>query len=194
MENPRDTNPPPTPSTPSHPLFPQQQQQQQQQTPITPSTPSSFTPITPITPNTPSTPDTSTTNNLPPAFSQKLTQLRLPLAPLVRLTTGTVHPRFPPTLLHFWLLTDAELDSLATFYHQRAPTCAWTTRYPCPVAWPRTGLGIEDKRRKMGRFIGLRGCESPVGNVEGGAAGRWVGSPEEAARRDREGGGKGGFY
>lgn len=185
MENPRDTNPPPTPSTPSHPHFPQQQQQQ--------------SPITPITPNTPNTPDTpttfniTTTPNLPPAFTQKLTQLRLPLAPLVRLTTGTVHPRFPPTLLHFWLLTDAELDSLATFYHQRAPACAWTSRYPCPVAWPRTGLGIEDKRRKMGRFIGLRGCESPVGNVEGGA-GRWVGSPEEAARRDREGGGKGGFY
>lgn len=190
MENPRDTNPPPTPSTPSHPLFPQQQQQQQ--TPITPTTPDSFTSsITPITPNTPSTPSTFAPN-LPPAFSQKLTQLRLPLAPLVRLTTGTVHPRFPSTLLHFWLLTDAELDSLATFYHQRAPTSAWTTRYPCPVSWPRTGLGIEDKRRKMGRFIGLRGCESPVG-----AAARWAGSEEEvweAARRDREGGGKGGSY
>lgn len=82
------------------------------------------------------------------------------LAPLVQLTTGAVHPDFPRTLLAFWLLTDAQLDSLAHFYHQRTP-CAWTAQYPCPVSWP-PGLGIEEKRRKLGRFIGLRGCDSPV--------------------------------
>jgi hypothetical protein len=34
-------------------------------------------------------------------------------------------------------------------------------QYPCPVSWP-PGLSIEEKRRKLGRFIGLRGCETPV--------------------------------
>ena len=90
----------------------------------------------------------------------KLAQMRLPLAPLVQLTTGATHPSFPPTLLSFWLLTEPELESLAHFYHQRTP-CDWTWRYPCPVAWP-AGLSLEQKRRRIGRFIGLRGCESPV--------------------------------
>jgi hypothetical protein len=86
--------------------------------------------------------------------------MSLQLAPLVQLTTGAIHPSFPRTLLAFWLLTDAELDSLAHFYHQRTP-CVWTLQYPCPVSWP-PGLSIEEKRRKLGRFIGLRGCETPV--------------------------------
>ncbi|KAK1830073.1 hypothetical protein QBC39DRAFT_383669 [Podospora conica] len=173
MENPRDTNPPPTPSTPSRSIF------SQQTTPTTPTTP-----ITPTTP-TANHPPTAAPN-ISPAFAQKLAHLRLPLAPLVQLTSGQIHPRFPSTLLHFWLLTDGELESLASFYHQRSPS-PWTDRYPCPVPWPRSGLGIEDKRRKMGRFIGLRGCESPVNSNVGGY---WVSERdlEEAARRDREGG------
>jgi len=99
-----------------------------------------------------------------PAFDSKLRQMALPLAPLVQLTTGQVHPAFPMTLLNFWLLTDDELDALASFYHQRTP-CRWTTHYPCPVAWG-PHLSLEDKRRKIGRFIGLRGCESPVKSEE----------------------------
>ncbi|KAK3934486.1 hypothetical protein QBC46DRAFT_76464 [Diplogelasinospora grovesii] len=94
-----------------------------------------------------------------PAFQLKLKQMALPLAPLVQLTTGLVHPAFPATLLSFWLLTDDQLDALATFYHQRTP-CRWTLHYPCPISWPR-GLSIEEKRRKIGKFIGLRGCETP---------------------------------
>ncbi|KAK0633437.1 hypothetical protein B0T14DRAFT_399680, partial [Immersiella caudata] len=95
-----------------------------------------------------------------PALQSKLAQMRLTLAPLVQLTTGEIHPSFPSTLLSFWLLTDPELEELASFYHQRTP-CQWTWRYPCPVRWGE-GLTIEAKRRKIGRFIGLRGCESPV--------------------------------
>ncbi|KAL1870432.1 hypothetical protein Daus18300_005118 [Diaporthe australafricana] len=89
------------------------------------------------------------------ALDAKLNSMRLPLAPLVQLTSGQIHPSFPPTLLNFWLLTDAQLDEIAHFYHQRTP-CQWTMHYPCPITW-QEGLGIEEKRRKIGKFIGLRG-------------------------------------
>jgi len=94
-----------------------------------------------------------------PALHAKISQMALPLAPLVRLTTGEIHPSFPLTLLNFWLLTSEQLDELAHFYHQRTPS-VWSAHYPCPVTWGK-GLSLEDKRRKIGRFIGLRGCESP---------------------------------
>ena len=94
-------------------------------------------------------------------FREKLRRMALPLAPLVQLTTGQVHPAFPGTLLNFWLLTDAQLEELAHFYHQRTP-CRWTFHYPCPISSWDAGLPLEEKRRKIGRFIGLRGCDSPV--------------------------------
>ncbi|KAH7368966.1 hypothetical protein B0T11DRAFT_327102 [Plectosphaerella cucumerina] len=95
-----------------------------------------------------------------PAFREKLRQMTLPLAPLVQMTTGAVHPAFPTTLLKFWLLTETQLDDLAHFYHQRTPG-PWTSQYPCPITWP-AGLKVEEKRRKMGKFIGLRGCTTPT--------------------------------
>lgn len=95
-----------------------------------------------------------------PALAHKLQQMTLPLSPLVQLTTGAVHPNFPRTVLQFWLLTDAQLESLAHFYHQRTPG-PWSSQYPCPVRW-RSDIPLEAKRRKMGRFIGLRGCDSPI--------------------------------
>lgn len=126
-----------------------------------------------------------------PALQSKLAEMSLRLSPLVQITTGNVHPAFPRNLLAFWLLTEEQLDSLAHFYHQRTP-CQWTWQYPCPVPWPASwrtsgGLTIEQKRRKLGRFIGLRGCETPIGELVdpevAGAVGRteeeiW----EEAAR------------
>ncbi|RGP60062.1 beta-xylosidase [Fusarium sporotrichioides] len=95
-----------------------------------------------------------------PSLQRKLEQMALPLAPLVQLNTGYVHPSFPTTVLNFWLLTDEQLESLAHFYHQRTPS-PWTNQYPCPITW-RSDLPLEEKRRKMGKFIGLRGCESPI--------------------------------
>lgn len=89
------------------------------------------------------------------ALDTKLRQMALPLAPLVQLTSGQVHPAFPTTLLNFWLLTDEQLEEIAHFYHQRTP-CQWTRHYPCPITWGE-GLTIEEKRRKIGKFIGLRG-------------------------------------
>lgn len=130
-------------------------------------------PHTPQEPNNPSNNNTTTNtndantknsnnNNLSarradrnPALDTKLRQMALPLAPLVQLTSGQVHPAFPTTLLNFWLLTDEQLDEIAHFYHQRTP-CQWTRHYPCPITWSE-GLTIEEKRRKIGKFIGLRG-------------------------------------
>jgi hypothetical protein len=99
-----------------------------------------------------------------PPFLEKVGQMGLELRPLVQLTTGDVHPAFPWTMLQFWLLCDAQLDSMAAFYHQ-AEMSEWTLQYPCPVAWHRR-LPLEEKRRRFGRFIGLRGCES-VADDEG---------------------------
>ena len=94
------------------------------------------------------------------ALDAKISQMALSLAPLVRITSGEVHPSFPATLLNFWVLTSEQLDDLAHFYHQRTPS-EISACYPCPVIWGQ-GLSLEDKRRKIGRFIGLRGCESPI--------------------------------
>ena len=99
-----------------------------------------------------------------PALVQKISQMALSLAPLVRITSGEVHPYFPATLLNFWVLTSEQLDELAHFYHQRTPS-VWSAHYPCPVIWSNE-LSLEEKRRKIGRFIGLRGCDSPVKNDE----------------------------
>ncbi|KAM3504795.1 hypothetical protein MY11210_008212 [Beauveria gryllotalpidicola] len=104
-----------------------------------------------------------------PALAHKLRQMALPLSPLVQLTTGAVHPDFPSNVLQFWLLTDAQLEALAAFYHQTVPAGArapspWAAQYPCPVRW-RSDASLESKRRRMGRFIGLRGCETPVDMV-----------------------------
>ncbi|KAK3362946.1 hypothetical protein B0T25DRAFT_24781 [Lasiosphaeria hispida] len=123
-----------------------------------------------------------------PAFESKLRQMALPLAPLVQLTTGAVHPWFPPTLLAFWLLTNEQLDALASFYHQRTPSC-WTVQYPCPVSW-HVGLTLDEKRRRIGKFIGLRGCETPVAVVLPGMGSvlermRSEAELEEEARRRR---------
>jgi len=95
-----------------------------------------------------------------PEFQNKISQMALGLSPLVRLTSGDTHPAFPSTILNFWLLTEEQCDEMAHFYHQRTPSI-YTRHYPCPIEW-RTDASLEEKRRRIGRFIGLRGCESPV--------------------------------
>jgi len=177
-----------------------------------------------------------------PTRKRTLHHLRRPLAPLVSITTGTSHPSFPPTLLHYHLLTAAELDTLAHYYHQRTPS-EHSFGYPLPVLgrWhaassptstssPYTSTfagsspsateqallqqvetivsdGVERdekqteaKRRRFGRFCGLRGCESP-GMGEGDedvmrvAMEEWVQAGwrrgEERAMRECVGRGKG---
>lgn len=110
-----------------------------------------------------------------PTFLHALKHLSSPLAPLVSITTGLPHPDFPRTLLAYHLLTSSQLDDIARHYHQVWPPLPETSGYPIQVrAWVGTRregeLDIETKRRRLGRFMGLRGCESPVGD---GDAGNW---------------------
>ncbi|KAI4173096.1 MAG: hypothetical protein LQ343_003206 [Gyalolechia ehrenbergii] len=148
----------------------------------------SKTPPTPSSPHTPTTPafavssaglinpSTSASTNLSVQFRRKLTHLATPLAPLLSITSGTTHPSFPSTILNYHLLTEEQLNDLAHHYHQRTPN-QWSLCYPLPIVgrW-HAGSGptisqqgqvhgeanLEDKRRRFGRFMGLRGCESPV--------------------------------
>jgi hypothetical protein len=94
-----------------------------------------------------------------PKLQAKIAQMTLPLAPLVHLTTGEIHPAFPGTILQYWLLTDLQLEELAHFYHQRTP-CKFTQHYPKPIVW-NCNSTLEEKRRRWGRFMGLRGCDTP---------------------------------
>ncbi|MCJ1299165.1 hypothetical protein MMC08_001957 [Hypocenomyce scalaris] len=135
----------------------------------------------------------------PSLLARRLQHLLTPLHPLFSITTGTPHPSFPRTLLAYHLLTEAELDSLAHFYHQRTP-CEWSASYPAsltPGKWWRAEGGVSSmdvvarvqrKRRRFGRFVGLRDCESPV--VDEGMGEGFEGDErgvEEVRRRvDRE--------
>jgi hypothetical protein len=98
-------------------------------------------------------------SSLSPAFRDKIRKMARSLSPLVQVDTGRIHPDFPRYLVNFWLLTHDQLDSLAEFYHQRH-VGPLTFEYPIRVQWPE-GMSLEQKRRRFGRFIGLRGCESP---------------------------------
>lgn len=99
------------------------------------------------------------------AFTSTLSYLSTPLHPLVSTTTGLPHPEFPTSLLQYHLLTDEQLDALARHYHQFYPPIPETYRYPMLIK-PWVGIDstvdLSVKRRRFGRFIGLRGCESPV--------------------------------
>ncbi|KAL3465338.1 hypothetical protein BJX64DRAFT_285596 [Aspergillus heterothallicus] len=105
-----------------------------------------------------------------PDFLPTLERLSRALHPLVSVTTGLPHPAFPKSILAYNMLTTHELNDLAIHFHQVYPPTRETFRYPLPVKpWVATngfvrdlGFDIEVKRRRFGRFIGLKGCESPV--------------------------------
>lgn len=107
------------------------------------------------------------------AYAHSVEHLRAGLVPLISVSTGLPHPQFPTSLLQYHLLTHEQLDSLARWYHQVTPAVDETWLYPtCIPAWtsldrPRNieeaVIDLETKRRRWGRFIGLRGCESPTG-------------------------------
>ena len=110
-----------------------------------------------------------------PGLAVVLNHLRVQLKPLVRVTDGCIPTNFPRTLLQFHLLTHSDLDELARHYHQVWPPLPHTCRYPIMMktwVWnqdlkPRgrdatVEVVLETKRRRFGRFIGLRGCDSPI--------------------------------
>ncbi|TVY49307.1 hypothetical protein LOCC1_G000706 [Lachnellula occidentalis] len=95
-----------------------------------------------------------------PALEAKIAQMARTLCPLVRVTDGAHHHAFPLTILNFHLLTSQQCDDLAHHFHQRTPS-DWTCLYPIRIEW-RNDATLDEKRRRIGRFIGLRGCESPL--------------------------------
>lgn len=116
-------------------------------------------------------------------FKRHLDHLQLALHPLLSVASGRTHPSFPRSILSYHLLTESQLDELAHFYHQRTPN-ALSLSYPAPVVmrWEKAAQ-IEDKRRRFGRFIGLRGCESPRLLGPGGED---LGLPEEEEMTQEE--------
>ena len=207
------TKPPQTPLTPCF--------QESLSQPSTPTTPSSIASVSTVTDFTGISLDSR------PAFSdsdqssrnrdgglllnRRFKHLLRPLAPLLSIETGQPHPHFPKTLLHFHLLSQAELDNLAAFYHQRSPS-DFSTQYPMPIVarWdsppdandtdidpqppelarllgadPEVVSQLNCKRRRFGRFMGLQGMESADGDKEGTMREemeRWV--QREIARRE----------
>lgn len=116
-----------------------------------------------------------------PSLAPVITRLQYPLAPLHPQPDGDPHPSFPRTLLHYHLLTEDQLDSIALYYHQvvspTKPTSVWIDEYPATMNWDTGYLAhvghlhgaqarISTKKRKVGRFIGLRGCDTPLEEVE----------------------------
>ncbi|THW77374.1 hypothetical protein D6D19_02304 [Aureobasidium pullulans] len=171
-------------------------------------------------------------------LAARIAHLKLRLAPLVPLPTGSPHPDFPKTLLDYHLLTEEQLDGIASYYHQSTPSI-WTHQYPACMNWDKEMLekrrasvaqhlrrasqvesnawweellaaeeeenkvvvvggkrrpsvqfaeGLTDgervaiKRRKLGKFIGLMNCETPVEEIEG----RLRASMEKAIRLAQE--------
>jgi len=110
------------------------------------------------------------------ALAQKLATLRLPLAPLVPLPSGSPHSSFPRTLLAYHLLTEEELDSIAHHYHQSTPGF-WTNQYPENMNWDKGFLNASKVTSASEAAQGLRRVSLPVPasgpadmSVEGGAA------------------------
>jgi len=108
-----------------------------------------------------------------PDFADKVSHLRLHLEPIYPLPWGLPHASFPKTLLQYHLLTENELDSMAHYYSQSTLN-KFTFSYPVAMGWDKEFLEDKDvadtervaiKRRKFGKFIGLRGCETPVQEV-----------------------------
>jgi hypothetical protein len=124
-----------------------------------------------------------------PAFAARIAALRLTLWPIYpsHIAYGPPHAAFPPTMLHFHLLTEDNMDSFAHYYSQSTPNPT-TTLYPAVMNWDKEFLAqppvspgewdrtkeewqlstldrISIKRRMVGKFIGLSGQETPAWEV-----------------------------
>ncbi|KAF4308950.1 hypothetical protein SLS57_004023 [Botryosphaeria dothidea] len=108
------------------------------------------------------------------AFAKKLKHLRLKIMPIYPLPGGPPHSAFPQTLLEFHLLSEGQLDDLAAYYSQSTLN-EWTEHYPSMMGWDAEFFAdpalsnearAKIKLRKFGKFIGLRGCETPIQETE----------------------------
>ncbi|KEQ92039.1 hypothetical protein AUEXF2481DRAFT_91639 [Aureobasidium subglaciale EXF-2481] len=96
-----------------------------------------------MSPSTRSTTEMSTPPTKKDQLASKIAHLKLRLAPLVPLPAGSPHPDFPRTLLDYHLLTEEQLDGIASYYHQSTPGI-WTYQYPACMNWDKEMLA---KRR-----------------------------------------------
>lgn len=104
----------------------------------------------------------SNTCQFHPAFPKVLEHMKKPLLPLMSLTTGQPHPKFPRTLLQYHLLSADVLDELASFYIPDTvitnPATGQQVTYPLPTpSWFGEDVSLEEKRFYFGVFIGLYG-------------------------------------
>lgn len=111
-----------------------------------------------------------------PALVHKISEMRLTIAPIVHVETGKPAPDFPSTMLHLFLLTEAQLDALASYYSQTRTTDL-THQYPQTMNWQQPFLDTSEtlpencklaelerlkiKMRMFARFIGMRGADTP---------------------------------
>jgi len=121
-----------------------------------------------------------------PTLQEKIEQLRFPILPIYQLPCNDPHPKYPKSLLEFWLLSEDDCDSIARYYHQLSPTSQWHNLYPSNMNWdcdflakpdPQTMdeedmqacLNEEDrvwlKKRMVGKFIGFPWCRTPIAEV-----------------------------
>ncbi|KAF1836695.1 hypothetical protein BDW02DRAFT_596195 [Decorospora gaudefroyi] len=116
-----------------------------------------------------------------PALAEKISQMRLTIAPIVHVETGKPASEFPCTMLDLFCLTESQLDALATYYSQ---TCIseLTHQYPQTMNWEQPFLNTDDtlpkncqlddlerlkvKMRMFARFIGMRGADTPTWEYE----------------------------
>ncbi|KAJ5555422.1 hypothetical protein N7535_007857 [Penicillium sp. DV-2018c] len=102
-----------------------------------------------------------------PQFIPLLRHLSARLWPLVNCVTGRPHPDFPSTMLAYNLLTKEQCDNLARHFHQVWPPVQASFDYPVYITpWIGTpeeeSTDLPTRLRRLGRFFGLRGCESPT--------------------------------
>jgi hypothetical protein len=116
-----------------------------------------------------------------PELAEKISQMRLTIAPIVHIESGLPDPEFPPTMLSLFLLTEDQLDALAHFYSQSTPD-ALTHQYPQTMDWSKPFLEkdstlpencrlnelerVKVKMRMFARFIGMKGAETPKWEYE----------------------------
>ncbi|KAA8616682.1 hypothetical protein PtrSN002B_006608 [Pyrenophora tritici-repentis] len=116
-----------------------------------------------------------------PALAQKISQMRLTIAPIVHVETGLPAPDYPRNMLSLFLLTEPQLDALAAYYSQ-SHISALTYQYPATMNWQQPFLEkgenlaedcklddlerLKVKMRMFARFIGMRGAETPEWEYE----------------------------
>ncbi|KAF2875029.1 hypothetical protein BDV95DRAFT_486562 [Massariosphaeria phaeospora] len=119
-----------------------------------------------------------------PELAEKISQMRLTIAPIVHVESGLAPPQFPTTMLELFLLTEDELDAMARYYSQMTPDLH-THHYPQTMDWDRPFLArsrpghtlpencklndlerLKVKMRMFARFIGMRGADTPKWEYE----------------------------